>query len=206
MSEGVKYTPEQDENMGSRTLHDADLIKGGAKFENGILQPTESQIGEMKDEMDKDQHILTDEEKADGIASNNVSVFLTLLTAKVEMQEPQKIGDLSKEQLDSFFQEAVKRLGFGSEINDRNNASRLQKLIIDNNSLFQGVFREAASFTLSGQEVEVKRTSGEVEKGWKVENYDMAHGLVNVNDLSRGIFKAVPLYEFAMLNSALFQK
>lgn len=48
MPERPQFTPEQDKALSSRTLSDAELIKGGAEFKNGILQPTGDQFQEIK--------------------------------------------------------------------------------------------------------------------------------------------------------------
>ena len=48
MSERPQFTPEEDKVLSTRTLSDAELIKGGAEYKNGILQPTGEQLQEIK--------------------------------------------------------------------------------------------------------------------------------------------------------------
>jgi len=48
MPERPGFTPEQDEALASRNLSDAEQIKGGAKYEKGVLQPTGEQIEQIK--------------------------------------------------------------------------------------------------------------------------------------------------------------
>ncbi|TSC96938.1 MAG: hypothetical protein CEN88_248 [Candidatus Berkelbacteria bacterium Licking1014_2] len=224
MSIEGKSQLDRDRTVESRTLHDAGLIEGGAKFESGVLQPTDEQIENMKAEMERDFFSKTKEGKADQVASNTLHAFFRILTSRIDGEGRVEKGQfkirqfevegMSEEDLRDFYREAATRIGFGPEIRDfefsgapeRNKAIAVRRLIIDHIGLFKSVFREAINFSLIGQDVEILRSDGRFESGWKVANYDKNDGHVRVEDQKRGLYKKIPLYSLVMLNSALFEK
>jgi len=75
MSERPQFTPEEDKVLSTRTLSDAELIKGGAEYKNGILQPTGKQVQEIK----SSPKIQPEKEKAEQIAKLRIDLFTPIV-------------------------------------------------------------------------------------------------------------------------------
>lgn len=210
IEQGSQFSQEEiDKIQTQRALSDTELIRGGAIFEKGILQPTGEQIDNIKKEMDQDLYLKTEKGQADIMAARSLNIYLQMLTNQIGMQgKIPAVEGMSEEDLKSFYEVANCRIGFKPEVCDKkvnNPATQSAKTLIEKNlDLFKGIFREARDFSLVGKDISVQRSDKRVERGWKIANYDKNSGFVRVEDNQRGLFKNVPLWELAMFNSTLF--
>ncbi len=185
------FTPDEQSKMAERTLSDAELIKGGAKYnENGILQPEEEQIKNAHLEMENELYKQTPEYQEEVSIHQIIGQLNQLLEKPVRSSE-------DNDNLDGILKP------IGTDIRT------FPKYLLqgDNIGLLSVIIREAKTpcNLCVGQRISVQRSDGTIETDWVVGIRNEQDGLIEVHNTNQKIKKIVPLWQLVVLNLDLFK-
>lgn len=186
-----------------RTLHDAALIKQGAHREQGILQPTDEQVEQMRAQMQYAvqyrQFEGTEEKK---VLETHLRTLETL-EAELRFYCGLNAGPLAgKERIrgDAEYERALSILSIPKPQN-RDEERQLLRQIEAKSGYLRGVLRvlQKSPSLRIGSLVNIQRSSGTIEPGWQIKEVTPEAEFVVV-DPTETLLKTVPILEVAEVN------
>lgn len=210
MSEtGPSYPPSQEEidKMNrSRTISDADLLKGGAEFENNNLAPTAEQRDQIIEQHEKDEYDSTPEHQAlmnEGSNYQKLQLILGTLYGGYAMN-PRK-GEATEAYFARIRNEMTELLrSTGQEVpTTRTEGEKLfrdTELRLHSIPNIDKIIRSNPSLRI-GATVRLMRSDGTIQSGWQIENIT-SDGYVRTTNSELGLYKYIPITELDGLNPA----
>jgi hypothetical protein len=188
-----------DTTTDQRTLHDAELLRHGARHKNGVLQPKGEQLEQLHSEMEHSQFEGSEEHNVIETAISHYESILRALEIQRSLSHvPLTKAKVTAEEAERTIEEAVRYLDILPHAQDR---AALRQYATDMWQRLVQVSEVLASNTSLriGSSVNIRRSNGEIEPGWVIKAITTVGDFV-LHDSKGQLEKKAPVLDLAEIN------